>query len=206
MPANRGTGYNTQIPFAVPFVYGLNANTNLVIEVKVFSRDTAATWTTDRVFAGATGTARTVGIGCGSASISSTSTGGTYVAGSTIDFTISGATPNGIALLVPSLDQKEFAPGLDLPFDLNLIGAGMDCDLLVAPQAGAITALLDAGGGASSSFAIPATYMRGSLAAQWVYLVPPTPANPAGLETTASRALFIGPRVAVPEAQYVWDL
>lgn len=209
MPANRSTGLFAEIPFQIPFVFGLNGNTNLVIEVLVFSRSAGASWSTERIFAGASGRAATVGIGCGSASVGSSSTsvsGASYVGGETVDVTLTGATLNGIALLVPTLDQKDFAPALPLPFDLSLIGAGAGCDLLVAPQIGAQTFLTDPVGSATASITIPVTFGNSGIGFQWAYFVPPTAANPLGLETTANRSVFIGPRVAVPDEQYVWSL
>ncbi|MCK5940809.1 MAG: hypothetical protein KAI24_02470 [Planctomycetes bacterium] len=205
MPANRSTGFFAEIPFTTPFVFGLNGNTNLVVEVVVFSRSAGASWSTDRIFANANGRATTAGIGCGSATIGTSSTG-SYTPGSTVNVTISGAPSNGVALLVPSFDQKEFVPGLPLPFGLSSVGAGAGCDLLVAPEVGGLTYLLDAAGGATASVPIPASFASASLGFQWAYLVPPTAQNPLGLETTASRAVFIGPIVAVPSAQYVWNL
>lgn len=209
MPANRSTGLFAEVPFQVPFVFGTNGNTNLVIEVLVFNRSVGASWSTDRIFAGSSGRAATVGIGCGTAAIGSSSTnvsGNSYVGGETVDVTLSGATPNGFALLVPTLDQKDFAPGLPLPFDLSLVGSGVGCDLLVAPQVGGLTYLMDAVGGATASIAIPTTFGNSGLGFQWAYFVPPTATNPLGLETTANRSVFIGPRVAVPDEQYVWSL
>ncbi|MFN3241071.1 MAG: hypothetical protein ACE37K_06105 [Planctomycetota bacterium] len=209
MPANRSTGFYVDIPFTTPFVFGTNGNTNLVVEVLVFSRSAGASWSTDRVFAGASGRAGTAGIGCGSATIGSSSTnasGSTYVAGETVDVTISGGTPNSAALLVPSLDMKELVPGLLLPFDLSMVGAGPGCDLLVAGEIGAVTYLTDALGDAAMSLPLTSAFTGQSIGFQWVYLVPPSSTNPLGLATTPSRVVTIGPRIAVPEVQYVWNL
>lgn len=206
MPANRGTGAMVEILFTTPFVYGLNSNTNLVVEVKVFSRSAGANWSTDRAFASTTGRAANAGIGCGAATINSTSTGGTYVAGSTVNITLAGAPANTIALLAPTLDQKEFAPGVQLPFDLSLLGTAPGCALLVNPNIGLFPYLADAAGAATAAIAIPATFGRAGLGFQWLYLVNPTAANPLGIETTASRAVWIGPEVCTPLYQYMWDL
>jgi hypothetical protein len=206
MPANRGTGQMVEILFTTPFVFGLNSNTNLVVDVKVFSRSAGAVWNTDRAFAATTGRAANHGIGCGAATISSTSTGGTYVAGSTVNVTLAGAPANTIALLAPSLDQKEFAPGLPLPFDLSLIGTAPGCSLLVRGELGLFAFLADAAGAASAPVAIPPTFQQAGLGFQWLYLVPPTASNPIGIETTASRAVWIGPEVCTPFYQYVYDL
>ena len=210
MPANRSTGFFADIPLAVPFVFGTNGSTNLVIEVQVFSRSSGASWSTDRIFAGASGRAINAGTGCGSATIGSSSTslpgGASYVSGTTIDVTIASAPASTIALLVPSLDQKEFVPGLLLPFDLSLIGSATGCDLLVQGEAGALAFLTDSNGDANASVTIPAGFFEQGLGFQWLYLVPPTAANPIGIETTANRSVFIGPRTAVPDEQYVWEL
>jgi hypothetical protein len=206
MPANRGTGALAEILFATPFVFGLNGNTNLVVEVKVFSRSTGASWSTDRAFAATNGRAAPHGRGCGTATISSASTGGTYVAGSTVAVNLAAAPANTIALLVPTLDQKEFAPGLPLPFDLSLIGAAPGCDLLVNPQIGGLAFVADGAGAASAQIPIPAGAARFGLGFQWAYFVTPTGTNPLGLETTAAQTVWIGPEVCTPFYQYVWDL
>ncbi len=206
MPANRGTGTMVTFAFATPFVFGLNTNTNLVVEIKVFGRSAGATWGTDRAFAATNGRALTVGRGCGAGTISSSSSGGTYVGGSTVAITLANAPANTIALLVPTLDQKEFAPGVPLPFDLSLIGAAPGCDLLVNPNVGALAFPADATGAASASVPIPAGFGRAGLGFQWAYLVQPSAQNPLGIETTANRAVWIGPEVCVPSYQYVWDL
>ncbi len=206
MPANRGTGAMAEFLFQTPFVYGLNANTNLVVEIKVFSRSAGASWSTDRAFAATNGRAATHGIGCGTGTISSTSTGGTYVAGSTVNVTLANAPANTIALLIPSTDQKELAPGVALPFDLSLIGMAPGCDLLVNPAIGLFAFLADGAGAATAPIPIPAGFGQAGLAFQWLYLVVPTATNPLGLEATASRAVWIGPEVCVPSYRYVWDL
>ncbi|HEX5054777.1 MAG TPA: hypothetical protein VFZ65_23575 [Planctomycetota bacterium] len=206
MPANRGTGAWAQVLFQNPFVFGTNGNTNLVVDVLVFARSAGASWSTDRAFASTNGRAATAGIGCGSATVNSTSSGGTYVAGSTVNFTLSGAPAGTIALFVPSIDMKEFAPGALLPFPLALIGAAPGCDVLVNPMVGLLAYVVDATGAAAASVPVPLTYSQAGLAGQWLYLVPPTPANTLGIETTANRAVWIGPEVCVPNYQYVWNL
>lgn len=206
MPANRSTGFYVDIPFTTPFVFGTNGNTNMVVEVLVYSRSAGASWSTDRIFASNNGRAVTAGIGCGSATINSSSTNGTYVGGSTVDITLAGATPSTAALLVASIDQKEFAPGLLLPFDLSQVGFGPGCDLLNAGELGAFVFATDGAGGAVASLPIPAVLSQIGFGFQWLYLVPPTAANPIGLETTAGRSVFIGPQIATPDVQYVWDL
>lgn len=206
MPANRGTGLLAPVTFQTPFVFGLNGNTNLVVEVIITARSAGASWSTDRAFAATNGRAINAGIGCGAATINSTSTGGTYIAGSTVDVTLAGAPASTIALLVPTLDQKEFAPGVPLPFPLALIGAAPGCDLLVNPEVGGFAFVTDGSGAANMSIPIPGTFLRAGLGAQWVYFVPPTVTNPFGLETTANRSIWIGPEVCVPNYQYVWHL
>lgn len=206
MPANRGTGALAEVMFTTPFVYGLNGNTNLVVDIKVFARSTGATWSTDRAFASVNGRAANAGIGCGTATISSSSAGGTYVAGSTVTVTLAGAPANTIALLVPSTDQKEFAPGVPLPFDLSLVGMAPGCALLVNPSIGLFAYPADAAGAATASIPIPSSYNKAGLAFQWLYLTVPTVSNPLGLEATASRAVWIGPETCVPNYQYVWNL
>lgn len=210
MPANRSTGTFASFTFPQPFVFGLNAAPNILVEVMVYSRSTGASWSTDRAFASTNGRAANAGLGCGSAAIGSTSTGttstGTYIAGSTISLTLSSAPANSLALLVPTFDQKELAPGLPLPFDLALVGAAPGCDLLVNPQFGSLATVTDVAGAASISATIPATLARVGTGWQWLYPVTPTPANPAGIETTASRAIWIGPEVVVPGAQYIYSL
>lgn len=205
-PANRGTGAMATIMFTTPFVFGTNGNTNLVVDVQVFSRSAGASWSTDRAFAATNGRTAAHGIGCGAATINTTTTGGTYVAGSTVGVTLAGATANSIALLAATTDMKEFAPGVPLPFDLSLIGMAPGCALLVNPAAGLLGVPTDAVGAATSSLAIPATFSQAGLGFQWLYLVPPTVTNPIGLEITASRAVWIGPEVCTPLYQYVWDL
>lgn len=206
MPANRSTGLFAQFPFATPFVFGTNTNTNICIEVLVHGRSTGASWSTDRGFATASGRATTAGMGCGSASVGSTSSGGSYVAGSTISITLSGAPPTTFAMLLAAFDMKEFAPGLLLPFDLSLVGAGAGCDLLLNPGFGPTGFLTDGSGAASTSLTVPGGFGQLGIGWQWAYLVAPGPANPIGLETTANRQTWLGPEVIVPGAQYVWDL
>ncbi|MBZ0153605.1 MAG: hypothetical protein K8J09_18930 [Planctomycetes bacterium] len=205
-PANRGTGQLAEVLFATPFIYGLNGNTNLVVDIQVFSRSAGANWSTDRAFASTNGRAATHGIGCGAATINSTSTGGTYVAGSTVDITLAGAPANSIALLLPTVDMKEFAPGALLPLDLSLIGMAPGCTLLVNPVAGLFGVPIDVNGAASFSLPIPGSFTQAGLGFQWMYLVPPTVTNPLGFEITASRTVWIGPEVCTPFYQYVWDL
>lgn len=200
MPANRGTGVFAEVPFTVPFVFGSNGNTNLVVDVRVFGRSPGAQWSTDRVYAGVNTRSLTAGTGCGAATI------GSSVSGQNVNVTVAGAPANGLAVLVPSFDQKEFVPGVPLPFDLASIGAGPGCDLLVQPQIGGLSYVLDATGTATASLPVPAALASTGLAFQWAYLVPPGPQNALGLETTASRSVFLGPRIAVPNQQYVWNL
>ena len=206
MPANRGAGQMAEILFATPFVFGTNGTPNLLIDLKVLARSAGASWSTDRAFAGTNGRATTYGIGCSTATINSTSTNGTYVGGSTVTVTIAGGPANGIVALVPSLDLKDFVPGFQLPFDLSLLGAAPGCDLLVGNDVGPVPLLTDAAGAASASLTIPPTFTRSGLGFQWLTLVPPTVANPLGIETTAARAIWIGPEVALPAYQYIWNL
>jgi hypothetical protein len=206
MPANRGTGTTAEILFTTPFVFGTNGNTNLVVDVLVSGRSAGASWSTDRAFASNNGSAITNGRGCGTATIASTSTGGTYVGGATVNVTLAAAPANTIALLVPTLDQREFAPGVQLPFDLSLVGMAPGCALLVNPEAGLLPFVVDAAGGATASLPIPATFTSQGLGFHWLYLVPSTTANPLGIEATAARSVFIGPIPGAPLFQYAYDL
>jgi len=204
MPANRSTLLFAQMPFNVPFVFGTNSNTNINIELFVYGRSTGASFSTDRCFASANGTALTVGRGCGTATINSTSTNGTYVGGSTLNLSIANATPNGVAWLMPSVDMAELVPGFPLPFDLGLVGGGQGCDVQVSPLL-MIPSPVDGAG--ASTVSIPLGPI-GTLdtAWQWLYSVAPSGTNPIGIEATAARKILIGPEVCVPDAQYVWDL
>lgn len=206
MPANRSTGTFAMLQFPVPFVFGTNNNPNVCFELRVYSRSTGASWSTDRAFASTSGRAATAGIGCGLGTINSTSTGGTYVGGATITVSLATATPNALAILLPTFDQKDFSPGIPLPFSLAPFGTPNGCDLLVNPQLGTIAYLTDGTGAASNTFVVPAGLGQFGLGWQWLYFVPPTASNPLGFETTASRATWIGPEVVTPGAQYVWDL
>lgn len=206
MPANRSTGTFAQILFPAPFTFGTNNAPNICVELLVYGRSTGATWSTDRAFAATTGRAATAGIGCGTGTITSTSTGGTYVSGATINLSLAGGQPNSLALLLASFDQKESAPGVLLPFDLGAVGLGTGCALLVNPSLGANALFTDAAGAATSSVAVPPGFGQFGLGWQWAYQVPTSPTNLVGLETTASRATWIGPEVVTPNAQYVWDL
>jgi hypothetical protein len=100
----------------------------------------------------------------------------------------------------------EYAPGQMLPFDLSLVGAGPGCALLVNPGYRVVAYFTDPAGAASSSLTIPAGFGRFGTGWQWATLVTPSRSNPLGLETTANRAIWIGPELVVPNAQYVWDL
>jgi hypothetical protein len=206
MPANRGTGSFAEITFAVPFVFGTNGNTNLCIDLLVYGRSTGATWSTDRAFAATGGRVITAGIGCGAGTIGSTSTGGTYVSGATVTVTLANAPASSLALLLPSFDQKEFSPGVPLPFSLAPFGTAPGCDLLVNPSLGSLAFVTDVAGAASSQLTIPGGFGQFGLGWQWVYSVPPTLANPIGFETTANRAMWLGPEVVLPAAQYAWNL
>jgi hypothetical protein len=203
MPANRSTGLFATIPFAVPFTYGTNSNTNINVDLLVYGRSAGASWSTDRCFTATTGRAANAGIGCGSATISSTTAGGTYVNGSTTSFTLAAASPSSIAWLMPSVDLKELVPGLLLPFSLSTIGAGAACDLMVNPIT-LIPAATSGTGAASVSF--PINFSTLGTGWQWLYLVPPSGTNPLGLESTAVRSVFYGPEVCTGIGQYVWDL
>ncbi|MBM4062030.1 MAG: hypothetical protein FJ265_13180 [Planctomycetes bacterium] len=206
MRANRSTGQFAMLQFPTPFVFGTNNNPNVCFELRVYGRSAGATWSTDRAFASVSGRAATAGIGCGTATISSTSTGGSYVSGATVSVTLANATTNALAILLPTFDQKEFSPGVLLPFSLQPFGAASGCDVLVNPQLGTLAYLTDATGAAANAFTVPAGFGRFGIGWQWVYYVPPTAGNTLGFATTASRATWIGPEVVVPNAQYVWDL
>ena len=168
MPANRSTGLFARVPFATPFLFGTNGNTNVNVDLLVYGRSSGASWSTDRGFAAAGGRATNAGSGCGAGTVTSTTSGGSasYAAGATVTVSLANAPATSPAILVPSVNMRDYAPGALLPFDLGLVGAGTGCDLLVAPSG----------------------------------------SNPAGLETTANRAIWIGPEAIVPHAQYVWDL
>ncbi len=206
MPANRSTGFFAQVLFPAPFIFATNSAPNLCVDVLIYGRSAGASWSTDRAFASANGRAANAGLGCGTGTISSTSTGGTYIGGSTINVTLANAAPLAPAWLIPSLDQKEFLPGLPLPFSLAPLGAGAGCDLLVDLSAGSFGLGTDAAGAAAFSFTMPPGLGRFGIGWQWLYIGTATPANPIGFYTTASRATWIGPEVSVPNVQYVWDL
>lgn len=206
MPANRSTGDFAEIIFPAPFVFGTNSAPNLCVEFLVYGRSAGASWSTDRAFASTNGRVATAGIGCGTGTINSTSTGGTYVAGATLNLTLSNATPNSAAWLIPSIDQKDFVPGLPLPFSLAPLGAGTGCDLLVDLSAGSFGLGTDANGAAAFSFTMPNGLGQFGIGWQWLYVGTPSPSNPIGFFTTASRATWIGPETCVPDIQYVWDL
>ncbi len=205
MPANRPTSMFARFPFAAPFVYGTNGNTNINVDMFVYGRSTGASWSTDRGFASANGRATTVGTGCGGATIGSTSTGGTYVSGATVNLTLSGAPATTPAVLQASVDMSEAIPGLALPFDLAALGAGAGCDILVGLALAPLPFATDAAGAATATLPVPPVVSRVGTGWQWVYLAPNSP-NPFPFETTANRAIWFGPEVIVPGAQYVWDL
>ncbi len=209
MTANRGTGVFLNIP-VTPFVFGLNGSPNICVEVLVYARSTGASWSTDRAFAATGGRATTVGnANCGTGTPSSSSTtgfgGSTYSDGSTISITATGMPANSIAVLALGVDQKELAPGLPLPFDLSLIGAATGCELLVNPNVDILATLTSAAGAASIPITVTG-YSQFGFGAQYGYLITPTGANPFGLEMIENRAVWVGPEVCVPFAQYVWDL
>lgn len=210
MPANRPTSQFAEFVFPTPFVFGTNGAPNLNVDVLVYGRSANASWTTDRIFGGASGREQLAGTGCGTATIDANSTtngaGDSYVSGETVTLDLVGATPNSNAVLFPSLDMSEFAPGLPLPFDLSLFGAGAGCDLLLQPTFGGFGFPTDGAGNATFSIPVPATAAEVGIGWQWAYSVPPSASNPLGLEVTALETTFIGPRVAVPNLQYVWDL
>lgn len=204
MPANRAPATFALMPFATPFVYGTNANPNINIDLLVYGRSTGASWSTDRCFASTSGVAGTVGQGCGTATIGSTSTNGSYVAGSTVNLSLSGATPNALAWLLPSVDMNELIPGFRLPFDLAAIGAGVGCDLMVSPLLN-VPIAVDGAGAASLSIPL-GRVARLATAWQWLYQVAPSGTNPLGIATSAVRRIFVGPEECTPIGQYVWDL
>lgn len=205
MPANRGTGEFADFTFTTPFVFGTNGNPNICIDFLVYGRSVGAAWDTDRAFAGTNGSAKNHGIGCGTGTPNSTSTNGSYVDGSTINFTVSGGLPNTLMLLVLSIDLKEFAPGVPLPLPLILVGSAPGCDLMNALNGATLATVSDPAGAS----AIPVTisgFSSFGLGGQWAAMIPPTPANPLGIEVLRNRAIWIGPTVVVPNAQYVYDL
>jgi hypothetical protein len=53
-------------------------------------------------------------------------------------------------------------------------------------------------GVANATVPIPAWFGRAGLGFQWAYLVPPTAANPLGLELTNVRSVWVGPEVCEP--------
>src|SRR5690606_26520204 len=151
MPANRPTSQFARFPFAQPFVFGTNGNTNINVDVFLHGRSAGASWSTDRAFASSSGRATTAGIGCGTATVGSSSTrvtGNSYAGGETISITISGATPTNPALLIPSIDMSEFVPGVPLPLDLSVYGAGTGCEMLVNSFLGSLPTVTDGAGSA----------------------------------------------------------
>ncbi|MBL9079847.1 MAG: hypothetical protein JNL08_20280 [Planctomycetes bacterium] len=208
MPANRGTGVFATFPLTTPFVFGTNGNPNICVDFLVHGRSAGASWATDRAFAGTTGAVRDAGIGCGIGTPGSSSTagvGGTYTDGSTVTFTLTGGPPTSLAFLLPSLDMKEFAPGFPLPLPLSVFGSAANCDLLLNLDFAPMPVITDAAGNASISMLFTGFTSFG-FGTQWGYFIPPTAANPFGLEVLRNRYFYVGPRVVVPAAQYVWDL
>jgi hypothetical protein len=208
MPANRGTGAYATIPLQTPFVFGLNGSPNLCLDVLVYSRSTGASWSTDRAFAATAGRAATHGsANCGVGTPSSSSTGGTgaYTDGSTITISATGLPPSGIAALALGVDEKELAPGLPLPFDVSVFGLAAGCELLVNPNVAVIGVPIDGAGAASWSFTLSG-FSRFGFGAQYGYLITPTLANPFGMELIENRAIWAGPEVVEPFAQYVYHL
>lgn len=204
MPANRGTGAFADITFTTPFTFGLNGNPNLCVDVLVYGRSTGAVWSTDRAFAGTNGRAATYGIGCNNGTVSSTSTNGSYVDGSTINFTVASGPASTLMLLVLSVNEKEVAPGVPAPLPLSLVGAAPGCDLMLPPDILQV-AVTDGAGACASPITING-YSRFGFGGQWIALVPPTITNPAGYETLRTRAIWIGPEVVAPAAQYIYHL
>ena len=204
MPANRGTGAFGDITFATPFTFGLNGNTNICVDLLVYGLVGGSDWSTDRAFAATSGRAANHGMGCNNATVGSTSTNGTYVDGSTINFTVSGGPPSTLMLLALSVNQKEPAPGFPAPFPLSLIGAAPGCDLMV-PLDILQLAITDGAGACASPLTISGLSQFG-FGAQWLALVPPTVPNPAGIETLRTRAVWIGPEPVAPNAGYVYHL
>jgi hypothetical protein len=208
MPANRGAGTFATFTFDTPFIFGLNGNPNICVDFLVFGRSAGASWSTDRGFASTAGRAATVGIGCATGTVGSTSTAGVsgnYTDGSTITFTIANGQPNALALLLPSANLEEFVPGFPLPLPLSLFGGPVGCDLLVNTGYGSYATVTSPTGAASIPLTISG-FGQFCMGAQWLYVVPQTPQNTLGIEALANRAVRIGPDVCVPNAQYVYDL
>lgn len=206
MPANRGTGFFADIPFQVPFTFGLNSNTNICVDLLVYGRSAGAAWGTDRAFASASGRALNAGAGCGTATITSVSTGGTYVGGASVAVSLANAPATSLALLVPTFDLAQFVPGVPLPYPLQPFGTAAGCDLMVNPSLGSIAFVTDGAGAASSSLTLPVGLGQLGIGFQWIYNVPSSLSNPLGFETTGVRSIWVGPEVVTPNAQYVWDL
>lgn len=207
MPANRGTGTYADFVFTTPFVFGLNGNPNICVDFVVYSRSAGASWSTDRAFAATAGRAVNHGsANCGVGTPGSSSTagvGGTYTDGSTITMSATGLPANGIAALAIGVDQKELFPGVPLPFDLSFVGLAPGCELLVNPLE--IIGVPINGSGAASFALTLNGFSQFGFGAQYGYLITPTVINPFGLEMIENRAIWVGPEVAVPFAQYVWD-
>jgi hypothetical protein len=205
MPANRTPADFVQILFPTPFVLGTNGNTNLCVELFVYGRSTGAAWSTDLAIASPVGRAAHAGIGCGSASASGPSLPGSYLAGGTFTVGLAFASASALALLIPGFDLVEAAPGVPLPVDLSLYGAGTGCALLVSPGAGSLGFVTNRFGNVSTAITVPAGLGRFGMGWQWVYFGTPTGSNPAGLYTTNNLTTWIGPEVVAPRAQFVWD-
>ncbi|MBL8751084.1 MAG: hypothetical protein JNK78_18135 [Planctomycetes bacterium] len=204
MSANRGTGVFLDFTFNTPFVFGLNGNPNLCVDFLVYGRSAGASWSTDRAFAATNGRATNWGYGCSPGLVTTTSTGGTYVNGSTVNFNVAGGLPNTLLLLVLSPNEKEVAPGVPGPFPLDLIGAAPGCNLLI-PLDILLATISDGSGGATLPLTITGLSQFG-FGAQWIALVPPTPTNPAGIETLRGHHVWIGPEVVQPNGQAIYDL
>ncbi len=200
VPANAGPdGGWFGFPLTTPWAF---TGPNLLVETKTFAASYVIDYRTDRCFESTSGEALTFGsTNCGSATINSTSTGGTYIGGSNVAISLAAAPSNVPAILLLGSNMRTFA-GLPLPIDLAPIGVP-GCLLYVEPLAN-LTVGTDATGTASITIPMPLG-IPGTvpLAFQWMYNDPASTA-PVPVAATNARYIQTGPRVCTNT--YVYDL
>jgi hypothetical protein len=199
-PANRSPADFINIPFQSPWPFG-TVGPNLIIDFERFSSsNSTAGYRADRCFAATTGEAVPFGVGCGSATIGSSSTG-SYMPGSTVTITLTGGAAMQPAFLAIGNNCVNFL-GIPMPVDLGPLLGLVGCELLVAPLVFSST-MTDGAGAASQAFPLPANAAPGGIAFQWLH-VDPAAGNPLSLRLSGGRLVNIGPRTC-PEGQYLWN-
>jgi hypothetical protein len=187
------------LPANAPWVFN---GPNLIVQAKAF----ASTWTStgyrcDRVFERTTaGESIAYGTGCGPATATTTSTAPSYMAGSTITFSLASAPASQPAFLMLGADLTQWL-AIPLPFDLTPLGMN-GCWLLTSPDLtfGGITS---GTGAASVQLPIPGGFSNVAVGAQWLYSNPNSGA-PSQLQTSQARQVTVGPILA--PNRYVYDL